>query len=143
MTLVIDNAAGQARWWDNGNPTGTLVNFTPNSFTYSSATRFMAVGAQGDSGLSTFSNNYAMDDFRFYDRALIQGEILAAMQGENPSAGVYGAGCPGPGGMPAIAGNGLPQLGNTSFAITLAGAEDLRLTAIVLGLARPPSVPST
>jgi len=136
VALVIDDAAGQAYWCDNGTPSATVINFPMGTFTYTQAgTRMMAVGAQGDSGLSTFGLHYDMDDFRFYDRALLPVEIMAAMATENASAGNYASGCAGPSGVPTIAGVGLPQLGNTSFAVALGNAEANQLAALVVGVA--------
>jgi len=135
VTLVVDDVAGQALWFDNGTPSANVVSFTPNTFSYSNTTRFMAVAAQGDSGLSPFGLHYDMDDFRYYSRALTQPEILVAMAAENPSAGTFGTACAGPGGAPVISANGLPQIGNAGFAVDLTLAENNRLCALVLGLA--------
>ncbi|MCA8950261.1 MAG: hypothetical protein KDE27_12220 [Planctomycetes bacterium] len=133
LTLVVDDLAGQALWYDNGLPSTNVVSFTPGTFTYS-GTRDFAVGAQGDSGLSPIVNQYDLDDFRWYGRALVQGEILASMASENPAASSYGTPCPGTLGDPTIFGNGVPQLGNASFTVDLANAENGRLCALALGL---------
>lgn len=135
VALVVDDAAGRALWHDNGNPSSNVVSFTPNTFAYS-GTRFMAVAAQGDSGLSPFGNHYDMDDFRYYGSALSQPQILAAMVAELPTAGTFGTECAGPGGLPVISGGGgVPQLGNLGFSVDLSNAEDGRLCALVLGIA--------
>ncbi|MEZ5962411.1 MAG: LamG-like jellyroll fold domain-containing protein [Planctomycetota bacterium] len=133
VTLVVDDAAGQALWFDNGAPSSIVVNFPPNSFSYS-GTRFMAVAAQGDSGLSPFGQHYDMDDFRYFGRALTQTEILAAMLTEEASAGTFGTACAGPNGLPVVAGFGLPQLGNATFRVDLTNAEPSRPCALVLGV---------
>lgn len=133
VALVVDDVNGQALWFDNGTPSSNVISFTPNTFTYT-GTRFMAVAAQGDSGLSPFGVHYDMDDFRYYGRALTQPEIMAAMVAENPSAGTFGSSCAGPGGAPQIGATGLPQLGNPTFSIDLANAEDSRLCVLALGL---------
>ena len=133
VALVVDDAAGRALWYDNGNPSANVVAFTPNSFNYT-GTRFMAVAAQGDSGLSTFGQHYAMDDFRYFTRALTAAEIAAVMAGEAPSAGPYGTACAGPGGPPAVSGSGLPQIGNLAFGVDLTSAEPGRACLLVLGI---------
>jgi PKD repeat protein len=134
LTLVVDDAAGQARWYDNGNPSATVVNFTPNTFAYTSAILF-GVGAISSTGGSAIGlNGYDLDDFRFYLRALNPAEVLiSALLPENPSAGAFGSSCPGPGGTPVISGTGVPSIGNASFAINLSNAEDNKLAAIVMG----------
>lgn len=133
VTLVVDDTAGQARWYDNGAPSATVVNFAAGTFSYS-GTRFMAVSAQGDSGLSPFGQHYDMDDFRYYSRALTAVEIIAAMGGENPTTSTYDVGCAGNGGyIPDIGSNGAPQLGNFGFALLLSNAEPVRPGAVVLG----------
>lgn len=132
VALVVDDAAGRALWYDNGSPSTNVISFTPNSFNYS-GTRFMAVAAQGDSGLSTFGLHYDMDDFRYYTRALSQADIMNVMLAEEPSAGTFGTACAGPSGLPVIAGQGLPALGNGSFAVDLTNAEASRPCALVIG----------
>jgi len=112
----------------------TVVSFTPNTFAYTS-TLLLGVGAISSAGTSQIGlNGYDMDDFRFYLRALLPAEVLIlTLTAENASAGASGSSCNGPGGMPVISGNGLPTLGNASFAVNLSNAESSRLCACVLG----------
>lgn len=134
VTLVVNDAAGQALWFNNGVPSATVVSFTPNTFAYTSTILF-GVGAQNSTGGSPVTlNGYDQDDFRFYLRALLPAEVLiVALTAENASAGRSGSSCNGTLGMPIISGNGLPTLGNSSFAVNLANAESGRLCAVVLG----------
>lgn len=135
VALVVDDAAGQALWYDNGVPSTNVVAFTPNTFSYASTSgRTFAVAAQGNSGLSPLGLHYDMDDFRYYTHALTAVDILVAMQAENASAGAFGSSCAGPGGAPVIGTTGLPQLSNFLFSIDLANAESGRLCALMLGL---------
>jgi PKD repeat protein len=134
LTLVVDDAAGQARWYDNGTPSTTTVSFTPNSFSYAGGA--FAVGAQNTSGGSRIGTHYHLDDFRLYGRALLPAEVqILALLSEHASAGSYGSACAGPGGTPVISGNGVPSLGNASYAVDLSNAENGRLAAIVFGFA--------
>jgi hypothetical protein len=44
----------------------------------------------------------------------------------------YGAGCPGANGVPQLAAQGLPQLGNANFALTLANAYPSSAAAVIM-----------
>ena len=133
LTVVVDDAAGTARWYDNGTPSGTVVNFTPNTFSYTS-TLPLAIGAISTAGGSPIGTGYDLDDFRFYTRALTGAEVLVnALSAEAASAGAAGTFCDGPGGTPIISGNGVPSLGNASFSVDLSNAENSKLAAIVFG----------
>lgn len=134
LILVVDDNLGQARWYDNGVPSATVVNFTPNTFSYTS-TANLAIGAISTAGGSPFAAHFHMDDFRFYTRALtgVEAQLLALLP-EDASAGVSGLSCPGPSGVPVIGSTGgLPTQGNSSFAVTLSNAENLSLAGIAFG----------
>jgi PKD repeat protein len=134
LTLVVDDTAGQALWYDNGVPSSNVISFTPNTFSYVSATLF-GVGAQNATGASPIGTHYSMDDFRFYSRALTSAEVLLlALLPENASAGATGTTCPGTLGTIAIGSTGgAPTLGNAAFTVTLNNAEDNRLAALAFG----------
>ncbi|MBM4060584.1 MAG: PKD domain-containing protein [Planctomycetes bacterium] len=134
LTLVVDDNAGQALWYDNGVPSTNVVTFAPNTFSYVSTVN-LAVGAYNISGTSPIGTHYHLDDFRFYTRALSPAEILInALSVEQASAGVSGLSCPGTLGTPVIGSTGgAPTQGNAAFAVTLSNAEDLRLAAIAFG----------
>lgn len=136
LALVVDDTLGQAVWYDNGSPnTIAAINFTPNTFTYTSATN-LVVGALTTTGGSPIVAGYDFDDFRFYTRALSAGDVLAvSLTPENASAGASGTACAGPGGNPTISGNGVPSLGNAGFAIELGNAENGCLAAAIFGMA--------
>ncbi|MBI5852458.1 MAG: PKD domain-containing protein [Planctomycetes bacterium] len=134
VALVIDNAAGQARWWSNGVPSVNVVNFAANTFAYTGTTGF-AVGANGTGGTSTFSMHYDMDDFRMYSRALNGQEILGCIAQEKAAATTYGLGCSGPGGVPVIAtSGGIPALGNGAFQIDVTNTEPGAPCAVTIGV---------
>jgi PKD repeat protein len=134
LTLVVDDAAGQALWYDNGTASTNVVSFTPNTFSYVSATLF-GVGAMNTTGTSPIGAHYDMDDFRFYTRALLPAEVLVcSLSPENASAGASGLSCPGTLGTPTIGSTGgNPTQGNAAFAVTLGNAENNRLAAIAGG----------
>ncbi len=134
LTLVVDDAAGTAQWFDNGTPSATVVNFTPNTFAYSSANT-LKVGAYGSASPSSpVTTHFDFDDFRLYSRALLPAEVLInALSSEHASAGAAGSSCAGPGGTPVISGVGVPAVGNLSFALSLGNAENGRLAASVVG----------
>lgn len=134
LALVVDDNAGIARWYNNGVPDTASVSFTPNTFSYTSATN-LAVGAMNVAGGSPNGANFHLDDFRFYTRALSAPEVqLISLLPEDASAGASGLSCPGTLGTPAIGSlGGRPQAGNASFAVTLGNAENNRLAAIAFG----------
>ncbi len=132
-TVVVDDTAGQALWYENGVASATVVSFTPNTFTYTGNN--MVVGASTAAGGSAIGTGYDMDDFRFYSRALLPAEVLVnSLLGENATAGSAGSFCDGPGGTPVISGNGSPTLGNAGFTVDLSNAENARLAALVFGV---------
>jgi PKD repeat protein len=131
LALVVDDVNGVMHWYLDGLLDNTL-NFTPGTH-LATATGFH-VGRWGTS-TSTYSRWYSMDDFRFYGRALSAAEVAAAMASESPSAGTFGTGCAGPGGVPRISSSGgAPSIGNGTFAVDLANAEPGRPTAVNFGL---------
>jgi PKD repeat protein len=134
LTLVVDDAAGQALWYSDGVPSSNVVTFAPNTFSYTSSIPF-AVGAMTVSGTSPLGLHYSLDDFRLYGRALIPAEVqILALRAEEASAGVSGLFCNGPGGTPEIGfTGGTPVQGNAGFAVTLTNAENSSLAAIVFG----------
>jgi len=133
LAVVVDNAAGQARWYDNGVASATVTNFTAGTFAYTGTGGF-AVGAQGTSGLSPAATNYSMDDFRFYSRALTAAQIQSELTSENPTTCVYDAGCTDSNGYsPRLTANGAPRVGNLAFTLLATGMEPGRPAAIFVG----------
>ena len=134
VALVIDDVAGQARWWSDGAPSATVVNFTPGTFAYTGTTGF-AVGANGTGGSSTFSTHYDMDDFRMYSRALTPGEIIGCLLQEKAAATTFGNGCAGPGGVPVIGSSGgAPFIGNGAFQVDVSNTEVGSPCAVLVGV---------
>ena len=128
--MVVDDTAGTAQWFVDGLPDGAVVAFTPNTFTINLGN--FIVGAYGTT-TSLFTRYFDMDDFRFYGRALTAAEILGCMVKEQAAATTFGDGCAGPGGVPTIAGNGQPTLGNLGFVVNIDQTEAGRVAAILLG----------
>ncbi len=134
VAMVVDDAAGTATWHFNGIADPPRA-FTANSHSAALTNFHIGYGSSATTGVSSYPPWFDMDDFRIYGRALSAGEIQAAIiLAETPSAGRFGGSCPGPGGTPSIGTTGVPVLGTPGFGITLAGAEDNRLCAMVLGL---------
>ncbi|MBK8096038.1 MAG: PKD domain-containing protein [Planctomycetes bacterium] len=131
VCLVVDNTAGTGKWYFNG-VLNTTTNFTPGLHSFT--TTELHVGWQ-TATTSGYVRYYDLDDFRIYSRPLSAGEVIATyLLGEHASAGTFGSSCAGPGGTPVIAGNGVPAVGNLTFAVDLSNAEDLRGAIMVLGL---------
>jgi PKD repeat protein len=132
LTLVVDDAAGTAQWFDNGVP-GNLVSFTPNTFAYTSAA-ILQVGAISTTAGSSITTHYDMDDFRFYTRALSAPEILGLLAAEQAAATNFGAGCAGASGVPTIVGSGgQPKIGNGAFQVDIGNVEVGQITALLVG----------
>ena len=128
--MVVDDTAGTAQWFVDGLPDGAVVAFTPNTFTINLGN--FIVGAYGTT-TSLFTRYFDMDDFRFYGRALTGAEILGCMAKEQAAATTFGDGCAGPSGVPTIAANGQPTLGNAGFVINVDNTEVGQNAIILIG----------
>jgi PKD repeat protein len=116
--VVVDVTSGTATWYVNGAVDATTTFAGPIAL---SDTDFY-VGSLSNSTTSILNDEFDLDDFRLYARALSQMEVQTAMMSESPTTSNYGTGCaPGGGAVPSLRGAAAPQLGNAGFGVELSG----------------------
>ncbi|MCB9891223.1 MAG: PKD domain-containing protein [Planctomycetes bacterium] len=136
LTLVVDDTAGQALWYQDGVADTNVVSFTAGTFAYS-GTSNLAVGAYNDGGFSIgfLANWYDLDDFRIYSRALTPSQVQSVMNGETPTTSSIGRGCADALGNSArLRANDAPQLGNAHFVLEVSGMEPSRPSTLAYGV---------
>jgi PKD repeat protein len=132
VTLVVDNAAGLASWYIDGVLDNTKT-FAPGTHRATN-TEFLVGRHNGTQNYSLF---YSMDDFRLYGRVLQPAEIAALAAGAQAATTTnYGVGCPGsqPAAPRAGSAGGAPAIGNSTYTVTVAGAEPGAIGLALLGL---------
>jgi PKD repeat protein len=131
--VVVDDQAGTASWYLNGFPDGPLVRF-PAGTARVEGGRFL-IGGFGASD-SRMTRYFEFDDFRLYGHAMTAFEIQAGLSSENPTTALFGSGCPGPTGIPALsAAGGAPSAtGNPGFGLQISGMQPGMPAFVNLGL---------
>lgn len=130
VALVVDDAAGVARWYIDGVLDATRT-FTPNTHTVIGSSIF--VGSQNSTGATPFVMFGDLDDFRLYGVALSEVEVMLARGGENASAGTYGSSC-GAGTIQASIGLPSVTMGGPTFALQLLASNPNQLFVNLIGL---------
>lgn len=121
VAIVVDSTAGTAIWYIDGKAHTTIpITGSANVVT---GTQNFFVGFYTQFTGPTY---YDMDEFRFLNRAAVMPEILAWSLIAPGAEGSFGKGC-----GHTLAGAGTrPSIGNSSYALTLAGAPGAGLLAI-------------
>lgn len=128
--LVIDNLAGAARFWFDGQPDTAVLFFTPGTFREKQGSSFRV----GDHDGAPATAHFAIDSFGIEANASSAQRLALLAAGEPAHWASFGTGCalPSTGAIPEIAASNAPRLG-FPVAVHARQAPPAALSLLVVG----------
>ncbi|MBK9387947.1 MAG: lamin tail domain-containing protein [Planctomycetes bacterium] len=128
--LVIDNLAGTARFWFDGQPDSTALFFAPGTFREKQGGSFRV----GDHDGAPATAHFAIDSFGIEGNASSAQRLALLSAGEPAHWASFGAGCalPQTGATPAISASNAPRIGSP-VAVRVQNAPPAAFSLLVIG----------
>ncbi|MBK9385915.1 MAG: PKD domain-containing protein [Planctomycetes bacterium] len=129
VVLVVDDAAGRASWYIDGELDAT-VGFLATTFAYAGSAN-LSLGA--NAGATPLTAHYDLDDFRLISRAATLEDVAACSWGERASATTIDPACTVGGATAILSTSARPRTASTT-SLLLSGAAPLAPAAFMIGL---------